>query len=375
VRIRHEVVAIDLARRELTVLDRNARRESVEPFDQLVVATGAHATPPPIPGVEATEPARTIDAGERLRGQIRRGGADAVVIGGGYIGLEMAEALVHRNLRVTLVDRSPQLMTTLDADMAAHVQDAAEGRGIRVILSAQVEEVLLDADGRPRGVRTSDGDLPAEHVIMATGVRPATDVAARAGLDVGESGGLTVDDRQRCPGHEGVWGAGDCVESWHRLLERPVNIQLGTHANKQGRIAGTNATGGDVAFPGVIGTAVSRICRHEVARTGLGEKEASAAGLPVVAAAIKSSTRAGYYPGAGPIWVKLVAHAGDGRLLGGQIVGAEGAAKRIDVLATAIWGGLRVDELELIDLGYAPPFSGVYDPILIAARQTAKRVP
>lgn len=151
-------------------------------------------------------------------------------------------------------------------------------------------------------------------------------------------------------------------------------MQLGTHANEQGRIAGTNATGGDVAFPGVIGTAVSRICRYEVARTGLSETEADAADLPILSATIKSVTRAGYYPGAGPIWVKLVAHAADGRLLGGQIVGVEGAAKRIDVLATAIWNEMPVDQLELLDLGYAPPFSGVYDPTLIAARQTAKRV-
>jgi NADPH-dependent 2,4-dienoyl-CoA reductase/sulfur reductase-like enzyme len=139
-------------------------------------------------------------------------------------------------------------------------------------------------------------------------------------------------------------------------------------------VAGTNATGGDVAFPGLIGTAVSRICRYEVARTGLSETEAAAAGLPVVTATIQDRTRAGYYPGVGNIWVKLVAHAEKGRLLGGQIVGVEGAAKRIDVLATAIWTELTVGELEMLDLGYAPPFSGVYDPLLIAARQTANRV-
>ncbi|UGS34152.1 FAD-dependent oxidoreductase [Capillimicrobium parvum] len=373
VRIRHEVLAVDLARRELTVLDRNARRESTEPFDQLVVATGAHATPPPIPGVEATEPARTIDAAGRLRGQILRGGADAVVIGGGYIGLEMAEALVHRNLRVTLVDREPQLMTTLDADMAAHVQDAAEGQDIRVVLSAQVEEVLLDGDGRPRGVRTSDGDIAAEHVVMATGVRPATEVAEAAGLEIGESGALRVDDHQRCPGHDGVWAAGDCVESWHRLLERPVNLQLGTHANKQGRIAGVNATGGDLAFPGVLGTAISRICHREIARTGLSESEAEAAAIDVVATTVKTDTRAAYFPGSASMWVKLVAGREDRRLLGAQIVGSQTAGKRIDTLATCIWAGMTVDEIQWLDLAYAPPVSGVLDPVLVAARAAAKR--
>jgi NADPH-dependent 2,4-dienoyl-CoA reductase/sulfur reductase-like enzyme len=158
------------------------------------------------------------------------------------------------------------------------------------------------------------------------------------------------------------------------VLDRPVNIQLGTHANKQGRIAGANATGGDETFPGVIGTAVSKICRYEVGRTGISEREAADAGIDVVSTTIKDRTRAGYYPGAGPIWVKLVAQAGSGRLLGGQIVGVEGAAKRIDVLATAVWAGLAVDELALLDLSYAPPFSGVYDPLLIAARALAKQL-
>ena len=256
-------------------------------------------------------------------------------------------------------------MATLDEDMAAHVQDAAEGVGIDVRLGAELQEVSEHA------VRIDGEELPADHVVMATGVRPATALARDAGLELGDSGALRVDDHQRCPGHDGVFAAGDCVESWHRVLERPMNVQLGTHANKQGRIAGANATGADLAFPGVIGTAASKICRYEVARTGITEREAADAGIEVRAATIKDRTRAGYYPGSGPIWVKLVV-APDGRLLGGQIVGTEGAAKRIDVLAACIWTGMAVDELELLDLSYAPPYSGVYDPLLVAARAATK---
>jgi NADPH-dependent 2,4-dienoyl-CoA reductase/sulfur reductase-like enzyme len=241
-----------------------------------------------------------------------------------------------------------------------------------VLLSCTLEEIVLDEAGKPRCVRTTDGELPARHVVMATGVRPDVELAREAGLEVGETGALVTDDEQRCAGADGVFAAGDCVESWHRVLRRPMNVQLGTHANKQGRIAGANATGGDVAFPGVIGTAVSRICRYEVARTGIGEREAADAGIEVVAATIKDRTRAHYFPGAGPIWVKLVCEPGSGRLLGGQIVGVEGAAKRIDVLATCVWSGMAVAELELLDLSYAPPFSGVYDPLLIAARAAAR---
>jgi NADPH-dependent 2,4-dienoyl-CoA reductase/sulfur reductase-like enzyme len=372
VHTRTEVTAVDLDRRELTVRDLRAGEERTEGFDQLVLATGAEAVAPPIPGAGATEPARTIDAAERFRAALSRGGESAVVIGGGYIGLEMAEALVQRGIRTTLVEAEAQVMGTLDADIAALVQDAAEGVGVRVLTATTVEEVFLGSASAPCAVRAGGETIQADHVVMATGVRPAVGLAQAAGIELGETGAVKVDDHQRCPGHDGVFAAGDCVESWHRVLERAVNVQLGTHANKQGRIAGANATGGDLAFPGVLGTAVSRICRYEVARTGVSEREAADAGIDVLTATIKDRTRAGYFPGAGPIWVKLVCEPGSGRLLGGQIVGVEGAAKRIDVLAACIWAQMGVEEIELLDLSYAPPFSGVYDPLLVAARAAAK---
>jgi NADPH-dependent 2,4-dienoyl-CoA reductase/sulfur reductase-like enzyme len=375
VETRTEVVAIDLEGRTVRVRAQDGGREREEGWDRLVYAAGAEAVVPPIPGAEATEPVRTVDAAERFRAALLRSDdRAAVVIGAGYIGLEMAEALVQQGLEVTLLDRLDQVFPGLDPDMAVHVRDAAEGVGIRVMLSTQVEEIRRDDDGRVRSVLTSDGELRADHVVLSTGVRPATDLARRAGLRVGETGALEVDDGQRCAGVAGVYAAGDCVESWHRVLRKAVNVQLGTHANKQGRVAGANATGGDARFPGVIGTAVSRICSSEVGRTGLSEREAADAGLPVVSAVVKDKTRAGYYPGSGPVWVKLLAEPGTGRLLGGQIVGVEGSAKRIDVLAACVWAGMTVGDMELMDLSYAPPFSGVYDPVLVAARQTAKAV-
>jgi NADPH-dependent 2,4-dienoyl-CoA reductase/sulfur reductase-like enzyme len=374
VRLGHEVLAVDLDRRELTVRDHAAGQETTEPFDQLVIATGAVAVPPPVPGADAIEPSRTVDAAERLHARLEQGGETAVVIGGGYIGIEMAEAFAKRGLRTTLVELAPQLMNiALDADMAEHVRRGAEQEHIDVRLECPVEEIELSADGRPRAVRAGGQRFEADHVVVATGVKPATAFAAQAGLQTGDRGALSVDDRMRCVGHDGVFAAGDCVESFHRLLGKAVNVQLGTHANKQGRIAGINATGGDAAFAGVLGTAVTRICSVEVGRTGLTETEAAEqTDLDVVAATAKSLTRAGYYPGAGPIWVKLVAERGTGRLLGGQIVGVEGAAKRVDVLATAIWAGMTVQELELLDLGYAPPVAPVYDPLLVAATATLR---
>jgi NADPH-dependent 2,4-dienoyl-CoA reductase/sulfur reductase-like enzyme len=369
VRLHSEVVGLDLDRRELTLAD-----GGTEPFDQLVIATGAEATPPPVPGADAVEPARTLDAAARFERQLQASGAhDAVVVGAGYIGLEMAEALVQRGLHTALIDQAPQVFAGLDPDMAAHLQEAAEGVGIELHLETSLEEVLLDGEGRPRGVRTSAGELAARHVVLATGVRPATALAREAGIEIGDTGALAVDDHQRTSA-DGVYAAGDCVESHHRLLGRPANIQLGTHANKQGRIAGTNVTGGDVAFPGVIGTAISRLCQREVGRTGLGEQQARAAGFDAVAETVQTDSRAAYYPGAGPVWVKLVAERTTGRLLGAQIVGAKTAAKRIDTLAVAVWTGMAVDELQWVDLGYAPPVSGVLDPVLVAARAAAKKL-
>jgi NADPH-dependent 2,4-dienoyl-CoA reductase/sulfur reductase-like enzyme len=368
VRTEAEVVTIDLDRRELTLAG-----GAHEPFDKLVVATGARAVAPPIPGAEATEPARTLEAAERLSAQVGRGGHDAVVVGAGYIGLEMAEALVRRGLHVALVERGDEVFPVLDADMGAHVRDAAEALGIEVHTATSVEEVLLDDDGRPRGVRTTGGELPARHVVLATGVRPDVELAQAAGLPTGPTGALAVDDTQRCDGADGVWAAGDCVESHHRLLDRAVNVQLGTHANKQGRIAGVNAAGGSLAFPGVIGTAISRLCRREVALTGLTEAQAAEAGFDAVCDMVETSSRAGYFPGNGPVWVKLVVERGTGRLLGAQIVGEETAGKRIDTLAMAVWTGMAVDELQWVDLGYAPPVSGVLDPVLVAARVAARR--
>ena len=374
VHIRHEVTEIDLDRRTLTVRDHEARRDRTEGFDQLVYAAGAEAVRPPFPGAETVEPVRTVDSAERFDAQLKREGARrAVVIGASYLGLEMAEALVERGMEVTLLDMAGQVMGTLDADIAEHVQEAAEAVGIRVMLSAEVEEIRTQ-DGRPVAVVLEDEELPAEHVVLSTGVKPATALAEAAGLEVLDGGALRVDEHQRCAGADGVFAAGDCVASWHRLLEKPVNIQLGTHANKQGRVAGENATGGETTFPGVIGTAVSKICKQEIGRTGLSQREADEAGIEVVSASIKSRTRAPYFPGAGPIRVKVLADPRSGRMLGGQIAGAEGAAKRIDVLATCIWSGLPVTEFEMIDLSYAPPFSGVYDPVLVAAREVAKKV-
>jgi NADPH-dependent 2,4-dienoyl-CoA reductase/sulfur reductase-like enzyme len=206
-------------------------------------------------------------------------------------------------------------------------------------------------------------------VVLGIGVRPNVELAEKAGIKLGPTGAIAVDRRMRTSA-DNVWAAGDCVESCNVITRRAVNIALGTHANKQGRIAGDNIAGVYAAFQGVLGTAATKICRVEIARTGLSTHEAKQAGFEVVAVAVESTTRAGYLPDAQPICVKLIAERGTGRLLGGQIVGYEESAKRIDILALAIWNGMTAEEFFAADLSYAPPFSPVLDPVVIAARKT-----
>ncbi len=368
----HEVLAIDTDRRRVLVRRGADGVESWEGFDQLVIATGSTPRRPALPGVDAVGifGVQTLDDGLAVRAASDADDArHAVVVGGGYVGLELGEALVRRGLSVALVESEPQPMSTLDPEMGALVADALRSVGVEVYVGERVEGFDTDA-GQVTGVQTSARVLPADLVILGLGVDPNSGLARDAGIPVGTSGGITVDDHVRA-GVDGIYAAGDCSESFHRVSRRPVVVALGTHANKQGRVAGINASGGDAVFPGVLGTAASKICKYEVARTGLNEREATAAGFDAVAVSIDSTTRAGYYPDAAPIRVRVVAEQGTGRLLGAQIVGEEGAAKRVDVLAAAIWNDMTVDEVASMDLSYAPPFAPVWDPTLMAARRAA----
>ncbi|WP_432995144.1 FAD-dependent oxidoreductase [Dactylosporangium sp. CA-233914] len=370
-RLSSTVVAIDTDRREVTV--RGDGREYREPFDQLVIATGGVPARPDVPGADAQgiHGVQNLEDGIRLLSYLdAHGPRRAVVVGGGYIGLEMAEAMLRRGLDVTLVDAADQPMRTLDADMGGLVADALRAEGVTLRLGERLGGFDTRA-GRVAAVRTSAGEIPADLVILGLGARPASGLARDAGIAIGETGGIRVDRRMRTSA-EGVWAAGDCVENLHLVSQRPVAIALGTHANKQGRAAGINIGGGYATFPGVVGTAVTKICANEVARTGLSTAEAEAAGFAVYSVVTESTTRAGYFPGAKKIKIKIIAECTSGRLLGAQIVGQEGAAKRIDALAVALWHRMTVEEMTSLDLSYAPPFAPVWDPVLIAARKAAE---
>jgi NADPH-dependent 2,4-dienoyl-CoA reductase/sulfur reductase-like enzyme len=376
-RMRTEVTALDVPGQRVRTRDLESGTEAWTGFDKLVIATGARPLRPPLPGIDApgVHGVQTLDDGQALLDSLERTeGGRAVVVGAGYIGVEMAEALLNRGYEVTVLNRGEQPMSTLDPDMGRLVHRAMDGLGITTVGSSAVTKILTGEDGRVRAVATEDGEYPADVVVLGMGVVPETGLAEAAGLPLGTYGGLLTDLAMRVRGHENIWAGGDCVEVLDLVSGRERHIALGTHANKHGQVIGANVGGGYATFPGVVGTAVSKVCDLEIARTGLREKDAREVGLRYVTVTIESTSRAGYYPGAAPMTVKMLAERRTGRLLGVQIVGREGAAKRVDIAAVALTAGMTVEQMTALDLGYAPPFSPVWDPVLVAARKALAAV-
>ncbi len=374
VRIHHEVVGIDIEKKEVRV--RNLQDDVVfdEHYDDLLIATGAVPLAPDLPGMDAEGvfSLSVLQTGIDVYRYIEQNRpAKAVVVGGGYIGIEMAEALLHREMDVTLIDMAPQVMPTMDSDMAGIISDYMQKEGVAVGLEEKLEQLETDDDGRVSAVVTDKRKLEADLVITGLGVRPNTSIAREAGIGLGAADAVRVNKRMETSAPN-VWAAGDCAESHHLVTGKQTFIALGTVANKHGLVAGTNISGGDAVFPGVVGTAITKFNELEIARTGLSEKEAKDLGIACKSTVIEARTRSGYYPGSGKISVKLCADEQDGRLLGGQIAGMQGAGKRIDTLATAITAGMTARNLMDLDLSYAPPFSPVWDPVQIAARRLMK---
>lgn len=378
--------ALDLAAGAVTYRTDAGGTESVE-FDELVLATGAAPILPgwarqesgePVPGVH---PLKDLDDGAKwveLLGAAAAGGRPrhAVVVGGGYIGVEMTEALIRRGWQATLITRST-VMSSLDPDMSERIESAVRASGVEVLTHTSVTDLERRADGGVAAVVTADGKShPTDAVVLAMGVTPATTIGAAAGLPVGRSGGYLVEDTGWLA--PGVWAAGDCCEVRHRVTGHHIFLPLGTHANKQGRVVGENLSGGDASFGGVLGTAITRFVaagQHvEVARSGLSSAEAVDAGLDAVALVTEGRTASGYMPEASPMATRVVAETGSRRLLGLQIVGGPGSAKRIDTAAAVLWGAMSVDDLAAMDLAYAPPFATVWEAVQLAARRLADRM-
>ncbi|MFC4639401.1 FAD-dependent oxidoreductase [Deinococcus hohokamensis] len=374
VRLCHEVTGVDARAATLTVLDRSSGRTVTEPYDRLLLATGVEAIRPDwaqtdLRGVHAVKEIPDVQALENSLKGARR----ACVVGGGYIGIELAEALRSRGLSVVLVEKAPEVAgRMLDRDYQRQVRAELERHGVDVRCSTGVVGLTGKA-GHVTGVQTEGGLVRADVVIVAVGVRPRIGLARAAGVRLGKTGAVAVNLRQETT-VQGVFSAGDNTESLHRVTRHRVHLPLALGANRMGRVAGVNMAGGDARFPGVVGTSIFKAFDLGAARTGLTQTEADTLGLQAVSVDVTSTDHAGYYADARPIHVRLTAERGSGRLLGAQLVGAVPSVKRVDVVATLLHRRGRVPDLFESDLAYAPPFSSVWDVLLVAADRLQREV-
>ncbi len=370
VRTRHEVVRINRAAKEIEVLNLDTQKRWQEVYDKLVLAPGASPVVPPWAAIKARNlfTLRDMVDCDRIKAYVdEHRPARAVVIGAGFIGLEMVEALTERGAAVTLVELQPQVLPLLDAEMALRVESVLRGREVDVRLGTRVT-ALATGDGHVTGVRLEGGDeIPADLVLVSVGVRPSVELARDAGLTIGPSGGIAVDESLRT-NDPAIYAVGDAAEVVHAVLGKSVCVPLAGPANRNGRLAGQHAVTGEArAATPVAGSAIVGFFGKAAAMTGLSLKAARQAGLNASAVYAIGGHHAGYYPGAEQMVLKLVFDPASRRVLGAQAVGGAGVDKRIDVIATAIRFNGTIDELAGVDLTYAPQFGSAKDPVHIAA--------
>lgn len=357
VRVGHEVTAIDRDARRVTVRNLNTGRETTESYDDLILSPGASPFVPDIPGKERALTLRNIADVDTMVAAVAKKPRTAVVLGGGFIGLELAENLSHRGIGVTVVEMADQLLAPLDPEMAAFVARELEDNGIQVLTGAQA--VAIDE----KSVTLESGQkLPADMVVMSIGVRPDSRLAVDAGLDVNQRGGIVVDEHQRTSDPH-IFAVGDAAEKRDAVTGEAAMVPLAQTANRHGRLVADVIVGRDTASKPVLGTAIVGIFGLMAASVGWNEKRLRAAGRPYRAIHAHPGSHAGYYPGAETIHLKLLVDAGTDEILGAQAVGKDGADKRIDVIATAMRGGLKAAELADLELAYAPQFGSAKDPI------------
>jgi CoA-dependent NAD(P)H sulfur oxidoreductase len=375
-RLRHEARHVDAQRKCVQVRDLEQDRDYELGYDALVIATGARATRLPIPGmdVDGVLTLRELTDAEALKQVLdRRQPTAAVLVGAGYIGLELAETLRARGVAVTVLEKGPQVAPGYDARIAKRVREELEEQGVRVEVGIDLKRVDRAADGR-LVAQTDRGGFATDLIVIAVGVKPNVELAQAAGAKLGPTGAIAVDAELRT-NLEAVWAAGDCAETTQLVSGETSWVPLGTTANKQGKIAGANASGAHERFRGIVGTAAFKVFDLQVARTGLAERDLQRLGLDYVSAHSEQASRASSFQREPePITSVLYVERGSQRLLGAQLVGRDGAALRIDVYAAALHARMSIEQVEALDLAYAPPFAPVYDPILIAATVARKEL-
>ena len=371
--VRHRVERIDAHAKRLIVHDLGTGKTFEDTYDRLVIATGARAVLPPIPGVdlEGVFELRFLTDADRIRTYVReRSPKKATIVGGGYIGLEVAENLCGLGMECSLIEGEDRVALAYGPEVSEKVEAELASHGVNIFTGEMVDE--FTGEGRVRGVRFGGTQLATDLVIVGVGIRPNVELAAEAGVEVGSTGAILVDKHMKTS-VPNVWAAGDCVETTNLVNGSPTWVPLGDTANQMGRVAGTNAATGEdtLEFPGTLGTGIFKVFDLGVGKTGLSEADAADAGFEVVSASLTAYDRAAYFPGARKVFLKLIADGATGRMLGAEAAGAAaagaGADKLVDICATALWGGLSYPDLVNIDLAYSPPYGPALSPVIQAA--------
>lgn len=368
VKLKHRVEEIKVKEKKIKGLNLETGDHFVDTYDKLVLATGSFPIRPQVAGADLKGVfyLRSIFDADLLVQQLFSAQIqNVVIVGGGYIGLEMAESLSELGKKVTIVEKMPQIVTLFDQDMARLVQRYLEKKGMQVLVGEGLQEIRGD-QGRVSSIRTANQEIRADAVLLSLGIRPRVELARQAGLRLGETGAIWVNERMETSA-EDVFAAGDCVESTHLISGKRVWIPLGSTANKQGRVVGINVSGGAAVFPGVLGTAIFKVFDFKVAKTGLNMREAEQAGFSPLSAIVRGYSGAHYYPGMKESVLKVIADQKSGRILGAQAVGEGPSDKFIDVISMALLGRMDCSTLGNADLAYSPPFSPALSPVLVAA--------
>ncbi|MEA1992774.1 MAG: FAD-dependent oxidoreductase [Euryarchaeota archaeon] len=374
VRLNDEVIKINPDKKSVTAVNEKGK-EHKKKYDKLLIATGAQARIPPLGGVDLRNifTLHWLEDGKKIRTFVKEKNPKKVAVAAGYIGLEMAEAFKEMGLEVVILAKYNHVLPMIDQEIAEPLEKELRNHAVEIRKNSEI----LGFEGNERGevqkIITKNGEVEVDFVLLGTGVEPATDLAKEAGIELGDSGGIQVNERMETSIKD-IYAAGDCVETTHIVSGKRVNMPLGDIANRQGRVAGINIANGNASFPGILGTAISKVFSLGVARTGVSEKEAGEAGFEFITSTITASSRAFYYPGGCPITIKLIVEKQTGRLLGAQIIGKEGVSQRINVFASLIYNKTTVQEIQNLDLAYAPPFSPAWDPIQTAAKVASGRI-
>ncbi len=372
----HRVTKIHPTQYQVDIVDLNSNEKSTEQYSKLLLATGAHVCIPNIEGtgLENVHILKSIEDAIAIKDKMPKC-KKVIIVGGGYIGIELAEAFIQGGKDTTVIEMGPDILSHLDDEMSQEVHTyLTHEKNLHIMTNNKVTKLIGNKEGKVSAVQTESGkELACDLVILSAGVGPSVDIAKDAGIAIGKTGAIKVDRRMQTNIRD-IYAAGDCTEQVNMITDKPVWIPLGSTANKQGRVAAINMTGGDAEFTGILGSSITKAFEYSMAKTGISAKEAEELGYNYVCATITNKDRSGYIPGAENITIKLIADKDSKKLLGAQIIGKGDTDKRINVIATALTAGMTVKEFQHIDLSYSPLFSTSIDPIIVATYELLKKL-